>query len=335
MNEPNTRTVRGRLWKAVRRNPWTVALILTVLTASLVLLIWGKPETGELLESGPDSEGWPWIRVAIIFGLVLAGSSFLYYFTGRPDDKIRGMMVFSYLFTIFALLVSIIPFTFSYNEKLVKEMENFPIGIFVGCSTTVNDQQKPILGEIACKNNNSQWVINIGGIPSPQSKQDLPGDSGDGEPTKTPTTPAGSSGSNPDDPQKRGWRIVKIQGGLVVPLYFVVLSLMGAAVGMTRRVPEYQRRYLKEDENPPDAKIYEKRPRKWITANMLRESLVFQIMQVVSAPLIAIAAYYLIKPDQVGATVAIGFAAGFASEPILMAIRNMAETFGSKTSEGG
>ena len=32
----------------------------------------------------------------------------------------------------------------------------------------------------------------------------------------------------------------EINGGLVVPLYVVVLALFGGAISMTRRVPEYQ-----------------------------------------------------------------------------------------------
>ena len=36
----------------------------------------------------------------------------------------------------------------------------------------------------------------------------------------------------------------EINGGLVVPLYVVVLALFGGAISMTRRVPEYQRRAL-------------------------------------------------------------------------------------------
>jgi len=60
--------------------------------------------------------------------------------------------------------------------------------------------------------------------------------------------------------------------GLVVPLYVIVLSLMGSAVSMTRKVPEHQRRALD--------------PKEPLTNAQAREYLVFQIMQVLSAPLI-------------------------------------------------
>ena len=104
----------------------------------------------------------------------------------------------------------------------------------------------------------------------------------------------------------------------MVPLYFVVLSLMGAAVSMTRRVPEYQGQVVQGAPRP-------------ITRNQAREYLVFQIMQVVSAPLIAITAYYSIEPGSRATSVALGFASGFASETVLLAIRALVEKLVPKT----
>jgi hypothetical protein len=54
----------------------------------------------------------------------------------------------------------------------------------------------------------------------------------------------------------------------------------------------------------------------------VREGLAFQIMQFLSAPLIAVTAYYLVAPDSRAATAALAFSSGFASEPILLAIRS-------------
>ena len=47
----------------------------------------------------------------------------------------------------------------------------------------------------------------------------------------------------------------------------------------------------------------------------------FQILQLISAPLIAIAAYNLITPDSLQATTALGFITGFSSETVLLGIR--------------
>ncbi len=103
-----------------------------------------------------------------------------------------------------------------------------------------------------------------------------------------------------------------IQGGLVIPLYVVVLSLMGASVSMTRRVPEYQRRLSPKD---PDFMSYDQ----------AREALVFQVMQVFSAPLIAVTMYYLIEPGSRATTIVLAFASGFSSETILLFIRAFLE----------
>ncbi|MBA2594717.1 MAG: choice-of-anchor D domain-containing protein [Gammaproteobacteria bacterium] len=93
-----------------------------------------------------------------------------------------------------------------------------------------------------------------------------------------------------------------------MPLYAVVLSLMGAAVSMTRRVPEFQRRL-----SPGDPE--------YITYDQARERLVFQIMQVVSAPLIVLTAYYLVNPESRSSTILLSFASGFSSETVLLLIR--------------
>jgi len=80
---------------------------------------------------------------------------------------------------------------------------------------------------------------------------------------------------------------------------------------MTRRVPEYQGRAM--DLQDP------------LTNVQARGFLVFQIMQVISAPLIAVTAYYIVKPTTPLTSVVLGFGSGFASEPILLMIRSLVE----------
>ena len=103
----------------------------------------------------------------------------------------------------------------------------------------------------------------------------------------------------------------KISGGMLVPLYVIILALIGSAVSMTRRVPEYQGRAM--DLQDP------------LTNVQARGFLVFQIMQVISAPLIAVTAYYIVKPTTPLTSVVLGFGSGFASEPILLMIRSLVE----------
>ena len=103
-----------------------------------------------------------------------------------------------------------------------------------------------------------------------------------------------------------------VHGGVTVPFYFILLSLLGAAVSMTRRVPEYQKRFLDDADEfwAPEA----------------RQRLVFQILQFLSAPVIAMTAYALIMPAGTTGSIALAFASGFSSESILLAITSLANS---------
>ena len=106
-----------------------------------------------------------------------------------------------------------------------------------------------------------------------------------------------------------------LRGGLTVPLYVVVLSVMGAAVGMSRRLPEIQRQAAKSMRCKPES----------ISAIVARERVVFQIMQVLAAPLIAVTAFATLEPDTTAAAALIGFTSGFASEAVLVKLRQASE----------
>ena len=108
-----------------------------------------------------------------------------------------------------------------------------------------------------------------------------------------------------------------VSGGLVIPFYLVVLSLIGGAISLTRRIPEYQKQAASGYVGTPDAPS--------LTLPMLREYLVFQIVQFISAPFIAAVAYYMLEPTTTSATVGLAFAAGFASETILLWLRAMVD----------
>ena len=56
-----------------------------------------------------------------------------------------------------------------------------------------------------------------------------------------------------------------------------------------------------------------------------------QIMQVLSAPLIALTAYNLVAPGSLATSVVVGFSSGFASESILLMIRSLADELSPTT----
>jgi hypothetical protein len=231
------------------------------------------------------------------------------------NRKLNQLIKVCYIFTLLALLLSFLPFvSMSFFPMLPRILTLSPINVLQGCADPwpadgVNPAEIP--KEIRCVKDESvdkpsayQWLVNIGGEVVPvRGYQKREGE-------------AQSCSMYSEDFREDRWRI---QGGLVVPLYVIVLALMGSAVSMTRRVPEYQRRAFGSHETLSNAQA--------------RENLVFQIMQVFSAPLIVMAAYYLFAPDTRTTSVLVGFASGFASEPILLAIRSLADKL--KPAENG
>lgn len=198
----------------------------------------------------------------------------LYVFTGvATDKKLNRMIGTCYVFTLIALGSSIVPFVFGSSDLGTAPAQ---IGLIKGCAVSAD---KAIPDQVKCDDKipsgGSQWVVNIGGLAIKAND------------------------------------FYKISGGLVVPLYVVVLALFGSAVSMTRRVPEYQRSAMSAADPMTNVEA--------------RERLVFQIMQVASAPLIAVTAFSIVKPASVSEAVLVGFGSGFASEPILLMIRSLVD----------
>ncbi|MGH8532625.1 MAG: hypothetical protein ACREV1_07835 [Gammaproteobacteria bacterium] len=232
---------------------------------------------------------------------------FIALFTGPIGDK-RFVWItrFSYFFTIAALLASVLPFF------LLKEvgLKGEALGIAVGCAEG-NGEDRELPSEILCDDKehpNRFWLVNIGGA---------------AKLVKQSANEGGGAASAPS--------IVKITGGLVIPLYVLVLALMGAAVSMTRRVPEYQMRVTEANGiHIRNKQLVGRSKREPISFARARELMVFQIMQVVSAPMIALTAYYLILPDTRTTSVVIAFVSGFASETILRLLRGAADGLTAK-----
>jgi hypothetical protein len=244
--------------------------------------------------------------------LVLFVLWFINVFTGVLTKKRKiQTLIFCYSFTIVALLILIMPFFIGdKNVRFYKSMRHGPIGVLNGCSTTLGDSW--VTQELKCTNEspesppNSQWVLNIGGaISQPGSGVD------------------GASVGQSDEDDNAAARF-EIHGGLVVPIYVIFLAVLGGIVSMTRRVPEYQR-LAHLGKNDPE----------YFSSDKVREMLVFQLMQVISAPLIAITAYYMVNPASMTTSVVISFGSGFASETILTAIRTMVDKLNDAMSQPG
>lgn len=120
-----------------------------------------------------------------------------------------------------------------------------------------------------------------------------------------------------------------IVGGIVVPVYFIFCALLGAMIAMARKLPEFQAR-LKRSEKDTNEKIFRGEPYAPITYSELPELVLFQIIQVASAPILAVIAYGYLNDDFESqfTGISIAFAAGFSSEWVLMMIRSITDRLG-------
>ena len=229
------------------------------------------------------------------------------------SEQRQRWMIFSYGFMLVSILGVVYIFSSSYRSTAYESMNvTAPLAVFVGCSkdenardircyepkkeTPPNGEKSHISAKGATPNgrqptetNKGAWVINIGGYVSNHDDQNC----------------------------QHGTGVCVVSGGIVVPLYVIIISLLGGSVSLTRRLPEYQVQasvgYVATDEKPK------------LSQHQFREYLVFQIVQFMSAPLLAILAYYLVDPANIVQTVALSFTAGFASETILLMIRGVTD----------
>lgn len=227
-----------------------------------------------------------------------------YAFTGATQAcRIEGVR-FAYFFVIaFSAALALPPLLKS------QAIGNEPIGIVSGCvaDAKVSEQIRCPTSADKEKGSRNQWLLNIGGTLEPQS--------------------AGCAGR--DHVQSSGCKIgspdnrARVSNGLVVPLHFVIIALFGGAISLSRRVPEIQKC---SDENYVGTALEPK-----IGVAEARERLMFQIMQFLSAPLIAVVAYQVIAPTSEATSAGLAFMCGFGSESILLMVRGVVEGVKQKT----
>jgi len=252
-----------------------------------------------------------WYRVLLLASVASGAAWFAYAFTGDPVARRHEQVQFAYFFVIGSFAVLMIP-PFVKSQAIGSE----PIGIVSGCVPGADAVQlscnpratragaeggggtDAAAGAQGAEPRYNQWLVNIGGA----LREQAPGECRLRDPADCKP---GSVGNR-----------VEITGGVVVPLPFIVIALFGGAISLSRRIPEIQKRsepgYVPTEAEPA------------MDMRAAREELVFQIMQFISAPLIAIAAHQVIEPDSQSTAVGLAFLAGFGSESILLMIRGVA-----------
>ena len=256
---------------------------------------------GWLLESENASIAAKLVCVALAVAGAVVAVHLVHCFTRNlpaPEAtlsrELRSIFVYAYVFQSLAIVASLAPFLVS-TESL--SSRGSWAGVVHGCQRA-DDGYGSDLTRCEDAPGDQQWLLQIGSRSLP------PQVAPDGE-------PMGRAESS---------------RGLVVPLYVVVLAIIGGAVGMTRRLPEIQRRAAHSVQGKQDGDA--------ISPIEAREMVVFQIMQILAAPLVAIVAFAAFEPDTVTAAVLVGFASGFASEAILMKLRQASEAVVGKAKAG-
>jgi hypothetical protein len=140
-----------------------------------------------------------------------------------------------------------------------------------------------------------------------------------------------------------------VEGGLAIPFYVIVLSMFGAGINMMRRVPEIQAEKMQELPEATEpvmgsgmlrfkktqpATPTEPTQKQFIATCDIREAIIKQYMYLLSAPLLAIAVYYLLQIIATNISepvlVLMAFSAGLISENIVTAVITFAAgTLGS------
>lgn len=264
------------------------------------------------------------VTFCVLFGMaiVLTTAWFLKVFTADlssdKDDPatqraIGNMVYFCYCFIIISLVICALPMALvilptGFTTGIYRAMIESPMAIGLGCVQDLKPEHKN--WELVCQPGESepdQWLINIGGDVMALFPPPCPAVYG------TAVMPSSSESPAPGELTGLTYCFprIRVHGGLSVPFYFVFVSLLGAAVSMTRRIPEYQRRVSEEAAAFSPARA--------------REKMIFQIVQFVSAPLIAITVYVLITPENATTSIAVAFASGFSSELVIKTISYAAD----------
>ena len=259
---------------------------------------------------------------------------FIRCFTGDARHRITDIFVFAYAFTIGSFAMLVLPFVS--DEQSLGNARPATLELVRGC---VRNHAMGGLGAVSavvlCPSDGphgEKWpsrrqpdgkedpydgplrytlMLAIGGVTAIVVDDPV-------TPPPAAGAPAGAAAAMSSqlehDPTRRHHEVI---GGLAVPFFVLVMAFIGGAVSLSRRLPEYQRRlhpyYI------PTDKEGRMRPFE------VREVVVFQIMQLVSAPFLAVATWFIVSPMSLTSAATLAFGTGFASEPLLLMIRGLVE----------
>lgn len=312
-----------------------LAMFLIVSVAKLNLFHFESDTTGQRVNG----------LATVVLGLLTA-IWFIRCFTGDARHRIADIFVFAYAFTIGSFAMLVLPFvsdgpTSGDSRTATLELvrgcvRGQAMGGLSGVSAVVlcpsdlpkgdpwpsrrqaNGKDEPYDGPLRYT-----LMLAIGGVTATVIDTSASPPSAAGAPAEaSPVAVAGAGASASASASKRTYPAehrhhLEVIGGLAVPFFVLVMAYIGGAVSLSRRIPEYQRR-LHPNYIPTDK---EGRMRPFEA----REVVVFQIMQLVSAPFLAVATWFIVSPTSLTSAATLAFGTGFASEPLLLMIRGLVE----------
>lgn len=237
-------------------------------------------------------------------------------------EQRASMFRFAYMFSLFSFALLVLPFTAMLRTHETPP-DAGPIRLLRAC-VLLQPSARPASGVMGpvdwCPetrlggNVSYPWLVSVGGVVAQEC--DTPGfectvsAAAAGSSVSSTAAAAVAAGSRAGVPP-----MYSVRGGFVVPFYVIVFSFVGGVVNLTRRVPEYQKR--------SSCSFVPTATESCVTLLEAREFVVFQIMQLLSSPFVAMVAYYALEPKSIASAVGLAFVSGFATESVLLLIRGM------------
>ncbi len=302
------------------RHPYFYPAVTGVLFALAMLAgVLAVPEPNERPIPGMSMAAKSLLALAFLF----LAAWFLHAFTQADRDaadkrceaeQTASIFRFAYMFSVFSFALLVLPFTAMLRSHETPP-DAGPIRLIRACvqpqppARAASAPQGPVdlCPETALPGNVIYpWLVAVGGVVAQEC--------GPGHPcakAAEPPSPPASAGNA----ASTALPMYEVRGGFVVPFYVVVFAFVGGIVNLTRRVPEYQKR--------ASCNFAGTATESRVTLLEAREFVVFQLMQLMSSPFLAMVAYYALEPKSVASAVGLAFASGFATESVLLLIRGM------------
>jgi len=263
-------------------------------------------------------------KLLLTLGFLLLAAWFLHAFTHADEvgvdkaclaEQRASMFRFAYMFSLFSFALLVLPFTAMLRTHETPP-DAGPIRLLRAC-VQLQPTARPASGVTGpvdwCPETrlagtvSYPWLVSVGGVVAQEC--DTPGFecSVSATAAAAPGVSAKAAAAAPP--------MYSVRGGFVVPFYVIVFSFVGGVVNLTRRVPEYQKR--------SSCSFVPTTTESSVTLLEAREFVVFQIMQLLTSPFVAMVAYYALEPKSIASAVGLAFVSGFATESVLLLIRGM------------